>query len=1014
MFQRLITRRLAWLRLPAVLMLLVIAALARADVEAQPGNQILTQTSISTSTNPVYGGQSATLNINVSGAGGTPSGSVTIFRSCSYTCGTGFQSVGSVALINGQATFDTGALTAYGGAQRTYTYRAIYGGDTAFAASESGELTVGVQQAPTMTVVTVAPTPSTLGQSVTFTVTVTALAGHPDVYCNSSPGIALYDGQTLIAESGYGIRCNQFSFTTNSLAAGTHNIKAVFTGGTEHTSSTSPVLVHNVTAGAVEITITPTSLPVATRGFAVSTSFAASGGVAPYSYALAPGSSLPTGVTLSPAGVLGGVPTQTGTFNFTVRATDSATGTGPYVGQQAVTLTVNPAVLTLTPATLSAGTVAQDYGQTFEATGGVGSVSFSLASGTLPAGLSFSSDGVLSGTPTAGGSFTIEVQASDEYGNTGSRSYTLLVQAPSIAITPTSLPAATRGIAVNASFAASGGVAPYSYALAPGSSLPTGVTLSPAGVLGGVPTQTGTFNFTVRATDSATGTGPYVGQQEVTLTVNGAVISLTPANLPDVLEGRPYAQALTASGGVGPYTFAVSGGALPEGVTLSSGGVLSGTPNAAGVFSFDVTATDAFGNSGAATMTLAVSARPNPALSADIRGLLSSEDSLSQRFAWTQLGNFHARFDSLRSGGGNGGGMRLSSRIADGAFAYTPAQAQGRQDVFGASFGGPRRFDGQADGMFGGFASDYGWNFAPGEIEGSETSLGLASGGGPIGPREAGSWEFWTGGTIGIGRRDAVDGAARFDFQSEGISAGLDLKLSDRLAVGLGGGFGRERVDIGSDGSTSRAHNGVAAVYGTFTPIENLFVDAVVGGGALSFDLKRYDASASGFAEGTRDGTMRFASLSFGINRRLDRLNWQAFGRIEHLGADLDAYTETGAGIWSLSYLERSLTSTAGALGASASMNGLKIGTALFSPRVRLEWRHEFDEAGSQGIRYADWVDSPIYTVTETGLARDQLAIGLGAGLYLDDDWSVAADLSGRFDRDSEAGSMRLEVSRRF
>jgi uncharacterized protein with beta-barrel porin domain len=95
-------------------------------------------------------------------------------------------------------------------------------------------------------------------------------------------------------------------------------------------------------------------------------------------------------------------------------------------------------------------------------------------------------------------------------------------------------------------------------------------------------------------------------------------------------------------------------------------------------------------------------------------------------------------------------------------------------------------------------------------------------------------------------------------------------------------------------------------------------------------------------------------------------------------------------------------------------MNGLKIGTALFSPRVRLEWRHEFDEAASQGIRYADWVDSPIYTVTETGLARDQLAIGVGAGLYLDDDWSVAADLSGRFDRDSEAGSMRLEVSRRF
>jgi uncharacterized protein YhjY with autotransporter beta-barrel domain len=858
---------------------------------------------------------------------------------------------------------------------------------------------VNVRELPSVTL-TSSQNPSLIGDIVNFTITVSGTRG------TATGQVLLLDGGTTIGTASLSNGTTTFSIP--GLTAGSHALSATYGGDDNYEARTTETLTQVVNT----LGITPGTLPGGTVGVAYSQNLGVFGGSAPYSFTVLAGS-LPAGLSLNEAsGQLTGTPSSAGTASFTIGVVDS----GGRTGSQAYALAVTPAPnIVLTPASWPAAPVGAPYEQSVAASGGTAPYSYTLSAGALPPGLALdTATGAVTGTPTAGGIFNFTISVTDNTGQVGTQAYSLSIAEADIAITPTSLPAATRGFAVSTSFAASGGVAPYSYALAPGSSLPTGVTLSPAGVLGGVPTQTGTFNFTVRATDSATGTGPYVGQQAVTLTVNGAVISLTPANLPDVLEGRPYAQALTASGGVGPYTFAVSGGALPEGVTLSSGGVLSGTPNAAGVFSFDVTATDAFGNSGAATMTLAISARPNPALSADIRGLLSSEDSLSQRFAWTQLGNFHARFDSLRSGGGNGGGIRLSSRIADDAFAYTPQQAQGRQDVFGASFGGPRRFDGQADGMFGGFASDYGWNFAPGEIEGSETSLGLASGGGPIGPREAGSWEFWTGGTIGIGRRDAVDGAARFDFQSEGISAGLDLKLSDRLAVGLGGGFGRERVDIGSDGSTSRAHNGVAAVYGTFTPIENLFVDAVVGGGALSFDLKRYDASASGFAEGTRDGTMRFASLSFGINRKLDRLNWQAFGRIEHLGADLDAYTETGAGIWSLSYLERSLTSTAGALGASASMNGLKIGTALFSPRVRLEWRHEFDEAASQGIRYADWVDSPIYTVTETGLARDQLAIGLGAGLHLDDDWSVAADLSGRFDRDSEAGSMRLEISRRF
>src|SRR3546814_5701124 len=68
---------------------------------------------------------------------------------------------------------------------------------------------------------------------------------------------------------------------------------------------------------------------------------------------------------------------------------------------------------------------------------------------------------------------------------------------------------------------------------------------------------------------------------------------LTPAALPGGVAGNAYSQAITASGGVGPYTFAVTVGSLPAGLNLASNGTLSGTPTASGTFNVTVTATDA-------------------------------------------------------------------------------------------------------------------------------------------------------------------------------------------------------------------------------------------------------------------------------------------------------------------------------------------------------------------------------------------------------------------------------------
>lgn len=184
-------------------------------------------------------------------------------------------------------------------------------------------------------------------------------------------------------------------------------------------------------------------------------------------------------------------------------------------------------------------------------------------------------------------------------GTSAPQNFTIVSPCPTITVTPATLPTGTTGAAYNQSFSASGGATPYSFAVSAGT-LPNGLTLSTAGVLTGTPTRAGSFNVTVRATDA----NGCAGTQTYALTINCPTITLAPTTLPDAPGGVAYSQTLTASGGTAPYSFAVTAGALPGGLTLTTGGVLAGTPNVAGTFNFTVTATDANGCTGTRSYTV--------------------------------------------------------------------------------------------------------------------------------------------------------------------------------------------------------------------------------------------------------------------------------------------------------------------------------------------------------------------------------------------------------------------------
>ena len=182
--------------------------------------------------------------------------------------------------------------------------------------------------------------------------------------------------------------------------------------------------------------------------------------------------------------------------------------------------------LILSPTTLPNAQVSTPYNQTITASGGTPAYTFAVTSGSLPPGITLSSGGVLLGTPSAaGGPYSFVVTATDSGGKKGSRLYNTVTICGTISATPASLTNATLGTGYTQALTGTGGTAPYTFALTSGA-LPTGMSLTQSGTLQGSPNATGTFNFTVTATDSSPFPGPFAGTQAYTLTIAPATVTL--------------------------------------------------------------------------------------------------------------------------------------------------------------------------------------------------------------------------------------------------------------------------------------------------------------------------------------------------------------------------------------------------------------------------------------------------------------------------------------------------------
>ncbi|MCP5479763.1 MAG: putative Ig domain-containing protein, partial [Rhodanobacteraceae bacterium] len=562
------------------------------------------------------------------------------------------------ALVTGPNTITYQPTTGYAGADG-FTYTATNSGGTSAPATVS----VTVQDA----VISISNGGSLSGTvaiaySETFTFNGGAQPWSGYQVTNLPTGVSVTaNTATTVTISGTPAQAGSFNLNVSATDSSTGN--GPYTIG--------QAFVLNVAAPSLTLNPAPTTFnPVYASPY--TQSFVAGGGIGPYTYAVT--GTLPTGLTLT-GDTVSGTPTAPGNYVVLITATDTgASGTGsPFSVGQSYTFDVAAPTISATPATLANGTVGVAYSAALVASGGEGPYSFTPSGGSLPVGLTLNSDGSLSGTPTSAGTFSFDVSISDANSQPGSSSHSLTIDPPGLVLSP---PAGTLNAAYNSAFgqvfSVSGGVGPFTYALTSGT-LPTGLSLA-GDTLSGTPTQVGSFPITVTATDTGTTGGallakgiPFTVSENYTVTVAAPVISLSPATLGGGTVGVPYAQNLSASGGIGPYAFTVATGSLPPGLTLSTAGAIGGSPTANGSFAFSVEAADANGLTGTAAYNIVVAALPLTLGPGSLPGGSVGAAYLQN----LQPGGGVPPYQFVVSGGALPPGLSLA---ADGTLSGTPTQ----------------------------------------------------------------------------------------------------------------------------------------------------------------------------------------------------------------------------------------------------------------------------------------------------------------------------------------------------
>jgi len=459
---------------------------------------------------------------------------------------------------------------------------------------------VGPAQAATARTIYIkaSPTSAYAGVKVTYSGSVTHTGAGKTVRLQRYTGSSWINVTSTTTTTGgaYSVKATMYS------TAGTYKLRTVAPStGSLATAYSRTISVKSLGANPNAPVITTTTLPQGDRGIDYAKTLQVTGD--PGHWSITAGD-LPAGIDLdTTTGELAGNPTAGGTSNFTVKYTET---TGGLSDTQALTLVVTPNPTVTSPTTLPAATRATAYSTTLTHTGHPGT--WSVPDNSLPDGLELdSATGTLHGTPTVVGTYGIYPTFTEtSTGRTAYKALSLTINGAALAITTaTPLPDGHVGQAYTVTFTTNGGAGTWDSL-----ELPDGLALDAStGVLSGTPTTGGDYAVFVGFTETSTDTQVTKG---FALHIGAPVITTT--SVPDGTTGTAYSQQLAKTGLAG--TWSLKQGTLPPGITLSSGGLLSGTPTAVGDYGFTVTFTEtSTGASDNQVYLLHVSAPGSPVIS---------------------------------------------------------------------------------------------------------------------------------------------------------------------------------------------------------------------------------------------------------------------------------------------------------------------------------------------------------------------------------------------------------------
>lgn len=690
-------------------------------------------------------------------------------------------------------------------------------------------------------------------------------------------------------------------------------------------------------------------------------------------------SGLPPGLAINPAtGLITGAPGAAGTFNANVSATN-ATGTGT----RPLTITISllpPTVVTGTPVT---GVSGVPFRHAIQA--GNGATGFA-ASG-LPPGLALDpNSGIISGTPTTGGTYAVTIGVTNSAGTT-TFTLTIVIAFPIATVadaavsvqfetaTPITLPVTGENFTVNIVTLPEHGLVNVQ----PGSRVATYIPANG---------YVGADSFSYTATNPA-GTSAAATVRITVVPVppsSRAAAMSVPLNTPTTLNLALFVKGAGLTG--------VAVRAAPRHGTVAVNGLnVTYTPRTDffGTDTFTYVAFGSVGSSQPATVTVTVTGRPDPTRDPAVAGLVEAQSQAARRFAAAQIGNIQQRMESLH----RPVPVPPPPPEPEGAPAPT-GEAKPAQPLLLAAATTP------------GQSTDAG----PLNLAAALAQV-VTTGTLPVNGSTAlrGGTTLWIAGSARFGTIDGTDERGATRFGTDGVSFGADRRFGERFAAGLAAGFARDESKVGEGPTRSKARGASIAAYGSFQAGPRTYIDALLGYGSLRMDSRRLVSAVDEIATARRDGRQVFGSVSAGYEWVRDNVLVAPYGRLDFSADRLDAVSESGAGAYALRFGEQSQRSGQGAVGVRAEAKH-ETDFGWSAPRARAEYRREFGGDRRQTLTYADLLGGAEYAITPAGTSRNSLLLGLGADLVFRGGLRFGFDYTAQ--RSSGAGNVqgvRLFVS---